>query len=160
LRSIDLASGAVEVIAALEWARGAGATAKIEPAPQRDAAAELAIPYVDTASVADPYALAGDAVSLEVAGRFPTPGFELAGFDIAADAAAPTRLPVSRRATPPPGTAAQVLSPFRATAKISALRIGTYTLEVRGRDASKPSAPVFVDVVPPNLLVQWEASPR
>jgi polyisoprenoid-binding protein YceI len=155
LRSIDLVVGSVEVTAALEWARGAGAAAKIEPSARRDAAPELAIPYVDSATVLGPYALAGDAVPLEVVGGFPTPGFELVGFDIAVDAADPTRLTITPLAKAPSGIVAQVLSPLHATAKISALRIGRYSIDVRGREPTTTQALTDVEVLPRSVLVQW-----
>jgi polyisoprenoid-binding protein YceI len=157
LRSIDLASGAVEVAPALEWARDSGASARIEPSAKRDSAPELAVPYVDSATVIDPYALEGDAVALEIAGRFPTPGFELAGFDITADAADPTRLTITPLAKPPSGIAAQVLSPFRATANLSALRVGASSIEVRGRDPTTPRTRTGVLVLPRNVFVLWDS---
>jgi polyisoprenoid-binding protein YceI len=155
LRSIDLAGGSVEVNAALEWARGAGTTAKVEPSARRGAAPELLIPYVDSATVLGPCAFVGDAVPLEVVGRFPTPGFELIGFDVAVDPADPTRLTITPLAKAPSGIVAQVLSPFHATAKISALRIGSYSIDVRGREPTTPQTLTGVEVLPRNVLVQW-----
>jgi polyisoprenoid-binding protein YceI len=160
LRSIDLASGAVEVSPALEWARDAGASARIEPSAKRDAAPELAVPYVDSATAHDAFARADDAVSLELAGRFPTPGFELVGFDVATDATDPTHLTITPLAKPPSGIAAQVLTPFRATAKLSALRVGRHTIEVQSHDGAKPGVTAIIEVLPRNVLVQWQVERR
>jgi polyisoprenoid-binding protein YceI len=155
LRSIDLANGAVEATSALEFAHGASATAKVEPAAQRDAATELSIPYVDAASVVDAFVLAGDGVPLWVEGRHPTPGFELVGFELAADASDPTRLTLTPLARPPSAIGAQVLSPFRASAKISGLRLGAYSIELRGREASTSRTRTGVHVLPRDVLVHW-----
>jgi polyisoprenoid-binding protein YceI len=147
LRTIDLASGALESSSDLELA----SRPRIERALSSEAQKDLEPPFVVTLS-ASPLAFADEPLAIEIAGNFPTPGFELQGFDLAPDPRDPERFMITPLAKPPSGIVAQVLRPFRAPVKLSGLHVGSYAIGVRGREYSKPVADARVEIVPRNLI--------
>lgn len=138
------------------------------PAPPSDPALRLESAYV-SALDAPPYSLAGEPLELVVQGAYPTPNWNLMGFELARPD--PERIPsfqdmlaaqadleraleiVPRIAPPDGGPQAAVLEGFRSTATLHGLGVGRWMLAARGRDERRVE-PVVVDVLPARLRLR------
>lgn len=134
------------------------------PAPPRDPDLRLQSSYVSELE-APPFTLAGEPLELTLQGAYPTPNWNLMGFELArADPRLAEELGesvdrertlevVPRIAPPERGPQGAVLAGFRSTASVHGLSVGRWVFYGRGRD-ERPVGPVSVDVLPARLRVR------
>lgn len=125
--------------------------AKVEPGIQGELPERCAVPYVQSVEV-ESVARTGIALAVSIDAAHPTPGWKLLGFQLEAPAGDMFSLMLTPRSVAPEGVSAQVLTPFRTTARLIFLGPGRYTLDVAGWSAEHK--PLTIDVVPQSLLVR------